>query len=80
MSKKPKIKHGYDSDKDKMKITVRGYSLSKISRNQIIENLIKQIERSPDRLIANVRKSKGKVGKKSARGQQKVSRLVEIGD
>jgi hypothetical protein len=69
MSKKPKIKHDYDSDKDKLKITVRGYSLSKITRGEIIENLIEQIELSPDRLSANARKSKAKAGKKS-RGQQ----------
>ena len=80
MSKKPLIKHNYDHDKDRMKIKIRGYSLSKTTRSQIIENLISQIERSPDRLVASARKSKGKAGKKSARGQQKVSRLVEIGD
>lgn len=78
MSKKPKIKHGYDSGKDKMKITIRGYSPSKTTRNEIIENLIMQIERSPDRIVASAKK--GKAGKKSARGQQKVSRLVEVGD
>ena len=80
MSKKPKIKHSYDHDKDRMKIKIRGYSLSKTTRNQIIENLISQIEESPDRLVAIAQKSKGKAGKKSARGQQKVSRLVEVGD
>jgi hypothetical protein len=80
MSKKPKIKHGYDHDKDKMKIKIRGYSLSRTTRDQIIENLIKQVESSSDRLRANVRKSKGKAGKKSARGQQRVSRLEEVGD
>jgi hypothetical protein len=71
MSKKPNIKHGYDNDKDRMKITIRGYSLSQTTRDAIIENLIKQIERSPDRLVANARKSKGKAGKKSARGKKK---------
>lgn len=80
MSKKPKIEHNYDHDKDRMKIKIRGYSLSKTTRNQIIENLISQIERSPDRLVAAVRKPKAKAGKKSARGQQKVSRVVEVGD
>jgi hypothetical protein len=80
MSKKPKIKHGYDHDKDKMKITIRGYSLSKTTRDEILENLIVQIEGSPDRLHANARKSKGKAGKKSARGQKRVSRLVDVGD
>ena len=61
MSKKPKIKHGYDHDKDKMKITIRGYSLSKTTRDEILENLIVQIESSPDRL--------GKAGKE--RGQKR---------
>jgi hypothetical protein len=80
MSKKPKIQHNYDHDKDRMKISIRGYSLSKITRSEIIENLIRQVERSPDRLVAQARKSKRKAGKKSARGQIKVSRLVQIGD
>ena len=79
MSKKPKIKHAYDHDKDVMKIKIRGYSPSKITRGEIIENLITQIERSPDRLVAVAKKSKGKAGKK-ARGRQKVLRLVEVGD
>jgi hypothetical protein len=78
MSKKPKIKHGYDHDKDKMKISIRGYSLSKTTRDEILENLIVQIESSPDRLHANARKSKDKEGK--AHGQKKVSRLVRVGD
>jgi hypothetical protein len=80
MSKKPKIKHGYDHDKDKMKITIRGYSLTKITRDEILENLIMQIESSPDRLHANARKSKGKAGgKKSARDQKKkVSKVVDL--
>ncbi len=69
MSKKLKIKHGYDHEK-KMKITIRGYALSKTTRDEILENLIVQIESSPDRL--------GKAGK--ARGQKKVSRLVSVRD
>lgn len=80
MSKKPKIKHGYNHGKDKMKIMIRGYSLSKTTRKEIIENLIKQTENSPDHLRRKARKLKGYAGKKSARGQQKVSRLEEVGD
>jgi hypothetical protein len=80
MSKEPKIKHGYKHGKDKMKITIRGYSLRKATRDEIIETLIKKVERSPDRLRANARKLEGKAGRKSARGQQKVSRLEEFGD
>ena len=79
MSKNPKIKH--DRDKDKMRITIRGYSLSKITRGEIIENLILLVESSPDRIHAEARKSKGKVGKKSDRNPpKKVSRLVYGGD
>ena len=37
MSKNPKIKHGYDHDKDKMKITIRGYGLSKTTRDEILK-------------------------------------------
>jgi hypothetical protein len=76
VSKKPKIKHGYDRDKDKMKISIRGYSLSKITRDEILENLIMQIESSPDRLNANAKKLKGKAGSQ----KKKVSRLVSVGD
>jgi hypothetical protein len=43
-----RIKHAYDHDKDRMKISIRGYSLSKITRDEILENLIMQIERSPE--------------------------------
>jgi hypothetical protein len=76
VSKKPKIKHGYDRDKDKMKISIRGYSLSKITRDEILENLIMQIESSPDRLNASAKKLKGKAGSQ----KKKVSRLVSVGD
>jgi hypothetical protein len=38
MSKKPKIKNAYDHDKDRMEISIRGYSLSKITRDEILEN------------------------------------------
>jgi hypothetical protein len=78
--KEPRIKHHYDRRKDKMKIVIRGYSLSKITRGEIIENVVSQIERSPDTLIAHARKSNSKLDKKSARGQPKVSRLEEVGD
>jgi hypothetical protein len=72
MSKKPKIKHSYDHDKDRMKISIRGYSLSKITRVEILENLIMLIERSPDRVSTSK-----KAGMKSALGSgKKVSRVV----
>jgi hypothetical protein len=74
MPKKPKIKHSYDHDKDRMKISIRGYSLSKITRDEILENLIMQIERSPDRLP----KTSKDAGKKSAIGSgKKVLKVVK---
>lgn len=60
MSKKPKIKHRYDHDKDRMKITVRGYALSRTTRDEILEDLVSLIERSPDRVSARARKMTGK--------------------
>jgi len=38
MSKKPKIDHEYHAGKDKMKITIEGYSPSKKSRDAIMKN------------------------------------------
>ena len=75
MSKTPKIEHEYHARKDKMKITIRGYSPSKKAREAIMEKLIKQVESSPDRLQADAKKS----GKKP-HNPQKGSRLVEVGD
>ena len=66
--------------KDKMKITIHGYSPSKKSRDAIMKNLIKQLERSPDRLVANAKKKSKKSPGKKRRGLQKASRLIEIGD
>ncbi len=75
MSKTPKIKHEYHAGKDKMTITIRGYSPSKKAREEIMKKLMKQLERSPDRLKAVAKKS----GKKP-RNPQKDSKLVEVGD
>ena len=75
MSKTPKIKHEYHAGKDKMEITIRGYSPSKKTRETIMKKLIKQLESSPDRLQADAKKR----GKKP-HNSQKESRLVEVGD
>jgi hypothetical protein len=75
MSKTPKIEHEYHAGKDKMKITIRGYSPSKKARETIMKKLMKQLEGSPDRLQADAKKS----GKKP-RNPQKESKLVEVGD
>jgi hypothetical protein len=75
MSKTPKIEHEYHAGKDKLQITIRGYSPSKKSRKTIMKKLIKQLESSPDRLQAGAKKS----GKKP-HNPQKESKLVEVGD
>ena len=80
MSKKPKIDHEYHAGKDKMKITIQGYSPSKKSRNTIMKKLIGQLEDSPDRLVADVKKNSRKEPGKKLHGLQKESRLAEIGD
>jgi len=80
MSKKPKVDHEYHAGKDKMKITIQGYSPSKKSRDAIMKKLMAQLEGSPDRLVADVKKKSTKEPGKKIRGQQKVSRLIEVGD
>ncbi len=61
MSKEPKIDHEYHAGKDKLTIRVRGYALSKKARTEVIKKLIAEVERKPDRLIADAKK-KGKKG------------------
>ena len=80
MSKKPKVDHAYHAGKDKMKITIQGYSPSKKSRDAIMKKLMAQLEGSPDRLVADVKNKSTKEPGKKIRGQQKVSRLIEVGD
>jgi hypothetical protein len=85
MSKTPKIRDDYNAGKDKLTITIHRYSLqSKETRTAILKNLMAYVESKPDRLIAGAKKrsKKKKAGKgpKKLRGQQKGSRLIEIGD
>jgi len=80
MSKKPKIEHDYHAGKDKLKITISGYELSKKARREIMRKLIAEVERKPDRLIANAKKKSKKAGGKKLRGQQKATKLIEVGD
>jgi hypothetical protein len=80
MSKKPKIDHEYHAGRDKMKITIEGYSPSKKSRDAIMKKLIEQLEKSPDRSVANFKKKSKKASGKERRGQPKESKLIEIGD
>jgi hypothetical protein len=81
MSKKPKIDHKYHAGRDKMTITIHGYSLSKTVRDAIMKKLMDTVERSPDRLIADAKeKSKKGPGKKPP-GHQKASKTIEeVGD
>jgi hypothetical protein len=76
MSRKPMIDHEYHAGKDKMKITIDGYSPSKKARDAIMKNLMQQLERSPDRLEADAKQK----SKKPLHNPQKESRLVEVGD
>jgi hypothetical protein len=82
VSKKPKIEHEYHASKDKLTITIHRYSLqSKKTRDDILKKLMANLESKPDRLVAEVKKKskKGSLGKK-LKGQQKSSKLVEVGD
>jgi hypothetical protein len=80
MSKKPKVDHEYHAGKDKMKITIQGYSPSKKSRDAIMKTLMAQLEESPDRLVADAKKTSKKAPGKKLRGLQKDSKLIEVGD
>ena len=82
MSNNPKIEHEYHAGKDELKIWVHGYALkSKRTRDQIMKVLCDEVERSPDRLIADA-KTKAKKGTngKKLRGYQKDVKFVEVGD
>jgi len=76
MSKPPRIDHAHHAGKDKMKITIRGYSPSKKARSAIMETLLQKLESSPDRLVADAKKK----SKKKPHNPQKQSRLIEVGD
>ena len=81
MSKKPKVEHDYHAGKDKLTITIHRYSLkSKKTRDAIMERLMENLESKPDRLIAGAKKKSNKGPGKKLRGQQKASKLIEIGD
>jgi hypothetical protein len=81
VSKEPKIEHEYHAHKDKLTITIHRYSLkSKKTRDAILMKLMASLESKPDRLAADEKKkAKDGPGKKLP-GQQKTSRLVEVGD
>jgi len=89
MSKEPKVDHAYHAGKDKLTITIHHYSLkSRKTRDGILEKLMASLESEPDRLIARAKKKSKKTSKKTSknglekklRGQQKESKLIEVGD
>jgi hypothetical protein len=57
-------------------ITIRGYSPSKKVRTAIIKKVLKQLEASPDHLVAAARKH----SKKKPKDPLKQPKLIEIGD
>ena len=60
MPKKPKIDHEYHHGKDKFKITLKRYGLDKKSREDILEKLLADVERRPDRMTPAVKKKSKK--------------------
>jgi len=81
MSKEPKIEHEYHAGKDKMTITIHGYSLGKNVRHAIMKKVMDAVERSPDRLIAGAKEKSKKGPGKKLPGHQKAPKLLEeVGD
>ncbi len=81
MSKEPKIEHEYHAHKDKMTITIHGYSLSKNVRDAIMKKVMDAVEHSPDRLIGGAKKRSEKGAGKKLPGHQKASKTLEmVGD
>jgi hypothetical protein len=51
-NKKPKIDHEYHGRKDKMKVTIEGYSPNKKTRKAIVKKVGETLKKSnPDRLV-----------------------------
>jgi hypothetical protein len=81
MSKEPKIEYEYHAHKDKMTITIHGYSLSKNVRDAIMKKLTDAVEHSPDRLIGGAKKRSEKGAGQKLPGHQKASKTLEmVGD
>jgi hypothetical protein len=81
LSKEPKIEHDYHARKDRLTISILRYSLkSKKTRDAILMKLMANLQSKPDLLIADAKKKAKKAPGRKLRGQQKTSRLVEIGD
>jgi hypothetical protein len=70
-----------NAGKDKMTITIHGYSLSKKVRHAIMKKLTDEVERCPDRLIADARKKSKRRSDKKLPGHQRASKTFEeVGD
>jgi hypothetical protein len=81
VSREPKIEHDHHAHKDRLTIKIRGYSLkSKKTRDAILMKLMANLESKPDRLKADAKKQAKDGPGKKLRGQQRTSKLVEIGD
>ncbi len=83
MSKPAEITHDYNADKDRLKISIRGYALTKKKdRNDILKRLILAVERSPARLISSERKraKTGKPGKRLPGSRREVRQFDEERD
>ncbi|MDR3469192.1 MAG: hypothetical protein P4M07_24955 [Xanthobacteraceae bacterium] len=77
MSKTARIEHDYQSGKDRLKISIRGYALTKKKdRDAILKKVVDAVERSPARLIAKEKQhiKSGKPGKKLP-GSRREARL-----
>ena len=71
MSKKPALKHNYDQKNDRLKITLKRFSLGKKRlRTDVIDNLLQTLDKK------SVRRKRGK----RAKDPYKETRLPEVGD
>jgi hypothetical protein len=50
MSIGPRIDQEYHAGKDKFRVTMKGYALSKKARGEVLEKLVTIIERNPERM------------------------------
>jgi hypothetical protein len=80
MSTEPRIEHEYHAGRDKMTISIHGYSLSHKARDAIMKKLIAEVESSPDRLISDAKGRPENGAGKKLPGNKKASKLIEIGD
>ena len=82
MSKTATIEHDYQAGKDRLKISIRGYGLTrKKDRNAILKEVMLAVERSPARLIAKEKhRIKSKKPGKKLPGSRREARLYSEED